>query len=240
MCNRYRPASVVRVRDAFGWTYIESGPDIRDYKPGIGPLQLGPFITNHRRLVVGQWGLIPDGCKTSKPMAFGRPLSTNNARFDQAKAAPEKASFRGPWARGQRCLIPAEAFEEPYWGHGGPKCIWWNFRRRDGAPWAIAGLWNEWTDPATGEILPSYTMLTINCNAHPLLSLMHKPDRDKEGNVLPPEQQDKRTVVTLEPDAWQTWLHGTPADAAALMQLAPIELYDHGATDPAQAVELPM
>lgn len=29
MCNRYRPASVVRIRDTFGWTNIESGPDLR-------------------------------------------------------------------------------------------------------------------------------------------------------------------------------------------------------------------
>jgi len=26
MCNRYRPTDVVRIRDVFGFTYIESGP----------------------------------------------------------------------------------------------------------------------------------------------------------------------------------------------------------------------
>jgi putative SOS response-associated peptidase YedK len=240
MCNRYRPASVVRIRDVFGFTYLESGPDIRDWRPAIGPLQLGPFINNRRQLVAGQWGLIPDKSKTPKPMIAGRPMSTNNARFDLVKREPEKASFKGPWSRGQRCIIPAEAYEEPYWGQGGPKCIWWTFARNDGAPWALAGLWNEWTDPESGEIVPSYTMLTINCNAHPLLSLMHRPDVDKDGIVLPPERQDKRSIVPLEREHWETWLHGTAEEAASLVRLTPPEAYKHGATNPAQAVQLPL
>ena len=148
--------------------------------------------------------------------------------------------FKAPWLRGQRCIISAIDFDEPYWGHGGSKCIWWRFARKDGQAWALAGVWNEWTDPATGEVVPSYTMLTINCNAHPLLRLMHRPDTDKDGNVLPPEQQDKRTVVPLEREHWATWLHGTNEEAAALVRLAPAEIYAHGAVDPAQQVDLPL
>jgi putative SOS response-associated peptidase YedK len=34
------------------------------------------------------------------------------------------------------------------------------FARVDGQPWVLAGLWSEWTDPVTGELVPSYTMLT--------------------------------------------------------------------------------
>jgi putative SOS response-associated peptidase YedK len=239
MCNRYRAASVVRIRDIFGFTYIESGPRIehRYVTTGIGPLQRGPFL-RASGLAVGQWGLTPDGSATLRPLnsKTGRPISTNNARFDTERGQPEAWSFRGPWARGQRCIIPADDYDEPYWGTG--KNIWWRFARRDGAPWAIAGLWNEWTDPATGEVMPSYTMLTINCNAHPLLGLMHKPDRDESGNVLPPERQDKRSVVLLERDQWETWLHGTPAEAARLMRLPEADLFQHGAADPAQQVEL--
>jgi hypothetical protein len=44
MCNRYRASSVVKIRDRFGFTYIESGPPIehRYVTSGIGPLQTGP------------------------------------------------------------------------------------------------------------------------------------------------------------------------------------------------------
>jgi hypothetical protein len=88
------------------------------------------------------------------------------------------------------CLIPADDYDEPYWGSG--KNIWWRFARADGQPWALAGLWNERTDPASGEVVPSYTMLTINCDAHPLLSRFHKPDP-----MRPPDKQDKRSVVAI-------------------------------------------
>lgn len=58
MCNRYRPASVTRIRDVFGFSYLEDGPPLEDrYRTsGIGPLQPGPFI-RRGELVIGQWGL---------------------------------------------------------------------------------------------------------------------------------------------------------------------------------------
>jgi putative SOS response-associated peptidase YedK len=239
MCNRYRPASVVRIPDAFGVTYIESGPDLRYNTAGIGPLQPGPFLRPRQglELLVGQWGLTPDDSITLRPASkkTGRPISTNNARWGNGE--PEAWTFKGAWRRGQRCLIPAEDYDEPYWGTG--KNIWWRFARADCQPWAFAGLWNEWTDPSTAEVIPSYTMLTINCDAHPLLRLMHKPERDKEGNLLPPEKQDKRTVVPLEREHWDEWLHGSRDQAAALVRLPGSECFQHGAADPSQAVALP-
>jgi putative SOS response-associated peptidase YedK len=163
-------------------------------------------------------------------------MSTNNARWGRGE--PEARTFKGPWLRGQRCIIPVEDFDEPYWGTG--KNIWWRFRRADGQPLAVAGLWNEWTDPSTGEVVPSYTMLTINCNAHPLLSLMHRPDTGPDQQPLAPEQQDKRTIVALEREHWERWLHGSREEAAALVQLPASDLYAHAPADPAQAVLLPL
>lgn len=227
MCNRYRPASVVRIRDVFGFTYIESGPEL-PYRPGIGPLQPGPFVRADGRIVVGQWGLTPDRSKTVRPTrADGKPMSTNNARFGNGQ--PEAWTFRGPWLRGQRCLVPAEDYDEPFWGMG--KNIWWRFARADGEPWMLAGLWNEWIEPETGEVRPSFTMLTINCNAQPLLRLMHKPDTDKAGIALPPDKQDKRTVVPLERADWDGWLHGTNDQAAGLLRLPTVEVFKHGPAD---------
>lgn len=48
-------------------------------------------------------------------------------------------------------------YVEPYWGTG--KHIPWQFERADGEPWGLTGLWSEWADPATGEVLLSYTMI---------------------------------------------------------------------------------
>jgi len=227
MCNRYRPVSVTVVRDLFGFTLLEE-PQPLYATTGIGPYQQGPFV-RAGSAAVGQWGLIPWFSKTRRPSnRDGRPISTNNCRIETAATAP---SFKGPWARGQRCLIPAQDYDEPYWGTG--RNIWWRFRRKDQAPWALAGLWAEWTDPATGEVVASYTMLTQNCDAHPLLNRFHKPDPS-----LPPQAQDKRSVIAIESRDWGAWLHGTVEEALALVRLPPEDLFAHAAADPARQVPL--
>jgi putative SOS response-associated peptidase YedK len=227
MCNRYRPVSVTVVRDVFGFTLLEE-PQPLYATQGIGPWQPGPFI-RAGSAAIGQWGLIPWFSGTRRPAGRGgRPISTNNCRVETVATAP---SFKGPWARGQRCLIPALDYDEPYWGTG--RNIWWRFGRRDGAPWALAGLWAEWTDPASGEVVLSYTMLTQNCDRHPLLNRMHKPDP-----ALPAHAQDKRAVVPIERAHWDQWLQGGAHEALDLVQLPPAELFAHGPADPRQQVPL--
>lgn len=175
---------------------------------GVFPRSLGPFVrpvvgeTGITELVVGQWGLIPWFAKTPK-----LTYSTNNARFEEIAA---KASYKLAWQRGQRCIIPAVSFDEPCWESG--RNVWWRFRRKDGAPWGLAGLWNAWTDKETGEIVESYTMLTINADDHPVMSRMHKPDPK-----LPSDRQDKRSVVAIEAADVAAWLRGTNEEASKLV-----------------------
>ena len=63
-------------------------------------------------------------------------------------------------------------------------------------------------------------MLTINAYAHPLMRRMHKPDPK-----LPANQQDKRSVIPLEASNADKWLHGSMADAKALVRLAPTDFF---------------
>lgn len=163
-----------------------------------------------RELVKGQWGLIPVFAKSAN-----LPYSTNNARSEELEA---KASFKQPWARGQRCIIPVSVFWEPCWETG--KNVWWRFERADGHAFGLAGLWNTWVDQTTGEVVESYTMLTLNADQHPLMSRMHKPDPK-----LPSTAQDKRMVVALEPDVWDTWLEAPTSRARTLIQQAPSSVF---------------
>jgi hypothetical protein len=64
-------------------------------------------------------------------------------------------------------------------------------------------------------------MLTQNCDAHPLLRRFYKPEPS-----LPADQQDKRTVVPVDPVDFRTWLTGMNEEAAALVHLQPVALYD--------------
>ncbi len=211
MCNRYVSPSQAEI-ERF-WHIGGQNPP-RWWQAEIHPRSPGPFIravAAGRELVLGQWALIPHFAKAAK-----LPYQTNNARSEELSS---KASFRQPWLRGQRCIIPAWSFDEPCWETG--KNVWWRFRRADAAPWGLAGLFNTWTDPATGELVESYTMLTINADHHPLMRRMHKPRPDR-----PASAQDKRSAIPIEMGETDQWLKGSPEDAKQLLRLAPVETFD--------------
>jgi putative SOS response-associated peptidase YedK len=217
-------------------------------EPIVAPLKPGVFVAggpDRLRVLVGQWGMIPPDSEDRVPRAKPKPgqkvgtrLSTNNARRERMKTA---WTFRRAWARGQRCLIPAAWYDEPYWGisHADPMAAtfntWWRFRRADGEPWMLAGLWDEWTDPHTGEVVLNYTMVTQNCDGHPVLALMHKPDPK-----LPPDKQDKRAVVPIERADWSTWLRGGAEEAESLIRVPPVETLNHGPADAGRTDRLPV
>lgn len=210
MCNQYTPASAVQIARQFGVAVRA------DYHPAdVFPRSQGWFVRQaqgeaDRELVKGQWGLIPVFADTPH-----LPYSTNNARSEELEA---KASFRQPWARGQRCIIPVATFWEPCWESG--KNVWWKFERANGEAFGLAGLWNAWVDKSTGELFESYTMLTLNADHHPLMSRMHKPNPK-----LPADAQDKRTVVVLEPETWEDWLTVPVAKARELITVAPAAIF---------------
>ena len=202
MCNVYRPPETAQLHRVF-----DVDPAGMTWPGSVHPRTQGPFIRRakydsgySRELVVGQWALIPPWAESKLK------FSTNNARSEELT---EKASYKDVWKRGQRCIIPAMDFDEPNWETG--KNQWWRFKRADGAPWALAGLWNTWVDKASGEVFESYTMLTINADSHPLMSRMH--------NMLAVDQQDKRSVIPID-----QWLAVTMDEAKDLLNPAPVEI----------------
>lgn len=197
--------------------YAVAAP-IGAYGPTVAPLKSGPIVINDRALVA-QWGMIPPHSPTRTPMlSSGQRMSTNNCRRERMATAP---TYRDAWRNGQRCIIPAETYDEPCWETG--KNVWWRFSRADGEAWALAGLWSEWTDPQTDEVVPSFTMITQNCDAHPLLRRMHKPDPK-----LPADKQDKRCPVPLESSLWDQWLTGSTARAESLIQVPEVGVFTAG------------
>jgi putative SOS response-associated peptidase YedK len=228
MCNRYVSPQTSEAERL--WRIKES----KSRRPLLPPINVfpraqAPFIRRarnetgyERELTIGQWGLIPWFAKGPKLQ-----FPTNNARSEELE---QKASYKDPWKRGQRCIIPALSFDEPNWESG--KNQWWQFRRADGMPWGLAGLWNTWTDKSTGEVHESYTMLTLNADEHPLMNRMHKPDPK-----LAHDRQDKRSVIPIEFGDVDLWLAGTVKEAKNLLRLAPVEAFDAGPI-PAPTLEL--
>lgn len=206
MCTRYIGPEAGDIERA--WHVGSRNP----WKAGeVFPNYPAPFIRaarerveRERELVVGQWSLIPWFAKERR-----LKYPTANARSEELL---QKASYKDPWKRGQRCIVPAQAFFEPCWETG--KHVPWIFRRPDGEPWGLAGLWSVWHDKGTGEDVESYTLLTINADHHPLMSRMHRPDPTR-----PPHLQDKRSLVPIELEDTDQWLFGTVEDARALIQV---------------------
>lgn len=211
MCNRYTTPTATEIERT--WHVGRDAP-LRWWDEIVAPRRIGVFIRRGpegqgRALVAGPWGLIPWFAKDPKLQ-----YSTNNARSEELGI---KASFKQPWARGQRCIIPASTFDEPCWETG--KNIWWRFTRADAQPWGLAGLWNTWTHPSTGEIFESYTMLTINADDHPLMRRMHKPDPKR-----PADSQDKRSVISIELSDVDQWLFGSVREANELLRSPPVDV----------------
>ncbi len=223
MCNLYHMAPRDHVERYFrlqlpaGYREVAVGP----YNNGL-ILRRG---ADGLQALMAQWGMIAPGNRARRPDS--RAILTNNARAESIASRP---TYRDAWRNGQRCLIPCAWYQEPNWETG--KNIWWRLRRADGQPWALGGIWSEWTDPASGEIVPNCSMITINCDGHPLLARLHKPDPR-----LPADAQDKRSVVALEPDQWTSWLAGTEAQARALLGVPAESVFDPAVTEqPGQAL----
>ena len=155
-----------------------------------------------RTLAMLRWGLIPAWAREPN---IGYKLI--NAR---SETAAQKPSFRAAW-RNRRCLIPADGFYE--WKREGKTRQPWLFEMRDAAPFAFAGLWEQWRIPegaaltgslaerSPGDAVETCTILTTAANE----------------TVAPVHG---RMPVILPRDAYGPWLAGEevplapyPADA---------------------------
>ena len=218
MCTRYVSPDTAAIERV--WHIGRSTP-MKFPRTELFPKYLGPFIRAvtdgaappTTELLLGQWWLIADGAHERLPVA-----KTYNARAEDMLS---RWSFRGPWLRGQRCIIPAECFYEPNWESG--RHVAWRFGRADGEPWGLAGLWNTRVDPETGELQHSYAMLTQNADAHALMGRMHRPDPKRA-----PHLQDKRSVVPIARADADVWLRGSETQARALIRLPAVELFEAG------------
>jgi putative SOS response-associated peptidase YedK len=149
------------------------------------------LLGGHERAVLrlARWGLIPHWA-TSLPKI--RPI---NARADSLASKP---FFRHMLNR-RHCLIPASGFYEWKSDASSGKKPWY-IHRTDGAPMAMAGLWDEWQEPGTkASPVASCTIITTHANRR------MKPVHD-------------RMPVILEPKDWMGWLESGNPGAFGLLK----------------------
>lgn len=116
------------------------------------------------RFTALQWGLIPFWVKDHKA-AVELARQTLNARSDSVFTKP---SYRKAIME-RRCVIPVNGFYEsrdikgtkfPYFVHLPDEKIAW-----------LAGIWERWVDPETGELLETCSIITTAAN--PFMERIH-------------------------------------------------------------------
>lgn len=114
--------------------------------------------------IVAKWGFIPEWVQTAK---HAKELwnSTLNAR---GETLFEKPSFREA-ALHKRCIVPIDGFFEHHHFQG--KTYPYFIQRKDNEPMNIAGLYSDWVDRETGEVVRTFSLVTKRGND--LLSAIH-------------------------------------------------------------------
>jgi len=142
-----------------------------------------------RELAMLYWGLVP---AWAKEKSIGARMI--NAR---SETLTEKPSFRNAFRR-RRCLILADGYYE--WQRSGAVKQPYFISFADGQPFGMAGLWERWRDPATGEPLESCCIVTTA----PSPAVAHVHDR------MP---------VIVPPGDYAEWLDPRNEDTGRLARL---------------------
>lgn len=146
-----------------------------------------------------KWGLIPSWCRDEKGGL--RPI---NAKAETVGKLP---TFRDAY-RKRRAILPIDGFFE--WRAVGSGKQPYAIAMRDGAPFGLAGLWENWKDPRTDQWVRTFAVITVPANE--LVRFVH----DRMPAILPPEGYAR--WLGSEPDPADL-LAPFPADA---MRLWPI------------------
>ena len=171
-------------------TFDSSFIDASEYNPqeeinGFGHYKT-PVITdeNAGEIQLFNWGLIPFWAKDDKIKRM-----TLNARIETAE---EKPAYRSVVKN--RCLIIADGYYEWQWldpkGKEKQKFL---IKPKDQDIFAFAGIYSSWTNPATDELVNSYSIITTEANE--LMSEIHN--------------NKKRMPVVLKPKDHRAWLNKT-------------------------------
>jgi putative SOS response-associated peptidase YedK len=185
MCTNYRPGSRDYIAARFG---VDAD---FDYAAEAYPASAMPIVRQREGVlecVRACFGLIPHWARDTK---IAR--STYNAR---SETVAEKPSFRRPWRLGHFCLVPMQAFYEPNYESG--RAVRWRIQRGDGAPFAVGGIWDRWRGPDGTDVI-SFSMLTINADAHPVMGRFHAPGDEKRSIVVVDAADDARWLGGAAP-----------------------------------------
>src|SRR4029077_6365774 len=138
--------------------------------------------TSERSLDLLKWGLIPYWCQD--PKGGRRPI---NAKAESVAMLP---MFKEANAR-RRCIVPVDGFFEWRAIRGARAKQPYAIAMKDGSPFGLAGLWENWPNLSAGEWERSFAIITV-------------PSKKLVGQIHP------RMPAILDPATYDRWLGPEP------------------------------
>ncbi|MER8410050.1 SOS response-associated peptidase [Mesorhizobium sp. M1342] len=152
--------------------------------------------TSMAGFVSAKWGLVPGWARDGG----GRPPPVNA----RCETIASNGLFRKAYAA-RRCLVPVDGyFEWQKLDPSGKKKQPYAIAMKDDDPFAMAGIWEEYADKATGELIRTFAVVT--CEPNTLMATIHD-----------------RMPVILAPADYMRWL-GPETDPRDLMKPYPSDL----------------
>ena len=159
--------------------------------------------TGERSLDLLRWGLVPHFCREKPKPA---PINAAAETLATKTVPPAERPFFAEAYRKRRCIMPIDGFFEwkPVKGKiKQPFAI----AMKDGSPFGLAALWENWQDPKSGEWLRTFCVVTTRANSlvrpiHSRMPLVLKPadyarwlsDEDDPRDLLKPYPSEPMTL----------------------------------------------
>ena len=196
MCTNFTPTQNRHwVKQHFGIDLPSTQFPLETYPGYAAPIVVQSQQTGRKACGLARFGLIPGWAKDDKISRH-----TYNAR---AETVSEKPSYRTAWRQRRFGIAVLDNFFEPNYATG--KAVRWKIELSSNEPMGIASLWDTWIDPSTGEVVTSFTMLTVNADDHPVMKQFHKAG------------DEKRTPVVLATHQFDAWLSADTTQAMDMM-----------------------
>jgi len=154
MCGRFAFYSPIEAAaELFGVSAAVEVPPRYNIAPTRFVAAIRDGENREREFVMLRWGLVP---------FWARDPSIGNKMINaRAETVAEKPAYRAAY-RHRRCIVLADGFYE--WHRDGDVKTPYFISLASDQPFALAGLWENWTDKESGESLQTTTLITTAAN----------------------------------------------------------------------------
>lgn len=193
MCLNFKPSHNTEwIKNKFGVVLPEKINDevFPDYDC---PIIRAAFDPGTSKCDIAHFGLIPYWTKnfkflptTNEATKRGKiPVKLMNQTYNaKVETIKQKPSFRTAWSHHHFAVVIVDTFYQYCYQTGFPKK--WGIHMPNHEPFALACLWDRWSDVEQGKDILSFAILTTDATNHPLLNQFHKPNDPKRAPVIIP------------------------------------------------------